>query len=190
MAFFVVCLFALGLSFFFGLMAGLSGRPGPSAAAMETPTPASEAASGEGAPGSVAATSETPLTAENSRESATPAGEPTAPAILQAFADRAAEPTPQVSAKRASPGLAPAPPGSGVWIQVASLAARGEADALVVRLSRHGYRAQTEAAQSPKGRVFRVRVGPYRSEEEATRAAEKLRRQENIRQTWVVRAGR
>ena len=49
--------------------------------------------------------------------------------------------------------------------------------------------AQVVAASGPRGRVFRVRVGPFRSEEEAGRTAERLRRQEQITQTWIVREG-
>jgi DedD protein len=187
MAFFVVCLFALGLSFFFGLMTGLSAHPkppsGPSADA--SPAPPAESPAGDGA-GSQHATS-----APASREegSADPTLAPTAPAVLQAFEDRGAEePTPAPTAAASKIAAAPAA-GAGLWIQVASLTAKGEADALVSRLSRHGYRAQIAAASGPRGKVFRVRVGPYGTEDEARRASEKLRRVEKIGETWIVREG-
>jgi DedD protein len=190
--FFVVCLFVLGLSFFFGLMAGLSGREGESAAGPVIATPAPAAAgqmpASEATPGVPAAASRTRLASEGAGEPGAPAAAPTAPALVQAFEDRAAEePTPAPTAAR-RPMSAPAP-ASGVWIQVASLASRGEAEALAGRLSRGGYHAQIAPAQTAKGRVFRVRVGPYRTEEEANWAAERLRRQEKIRQMWVVREG-
>ena len=188
MTFFVVCLVALGLSFFFGLMTGLSGRaPGPprAAEAATAPTPAPErSAERDGAP-AAASPSRTRLAAEIAPDTSAPAEAPTAPAVLQAFEDRGpSEPTP-------APGKrAPAAPGPGtsvLWIQVASLASRGEAESLAGRLSRRGHRAQIAEAQTPRGRVFRVRVGPFRSEPEAARAAEKLRQAEKISQTWIVR---
>jgi cell division septation protein DedD len=177
MVFFAVCLVALGLSFFFGLMTGLSGRAAESASvpAAAAPAPASADADSAGAPsaGSV------------------PTESPTPPSVLQAFEDRVSEPTAlPASSKRPVAAQTASPPASGLWIQVASLASRREADSLAARLSGHGYRAQVGVAESPKGRVFRVRVGPYRSEDEAARAAEKLRRQERIHETWVVRDGR
>jgi len=189
MAFFVVCLVALGVSFFFGLMAGLSGRAGAAVRAAggseSQPTPVgvmpdASTSPAEPRPGSASGSA-----------AGGPGEEPTPPAVLQAFEDHAAEPTsPPAATKRPAPApVAAAPAASGVWIQVASVASRAEADAMAGRISHRGYRAQVVAAQSPKGKVFRVRVGPYRSEQEAALAAEKLRTQEKIRQTWIVREG-
>jgi cell division septation protein DedD len=204
MVFFVVCLLALGLSYFFGLMTGLSDRPAP-AAVRTPPTPAPS-------PGRVAAggppTPEGPFDAPEAGSRTRLAGEPTPgeatpPRVLKTFEDGGAEeptnpPAPAPSPARvstraaAAAGPAPsAPTAGGLWVQVASLASPGEADALVRRLRRRGFHAQTFPAEaSAKGRVFRVRVGPYRTEEDAARAADRLRRQERIRQTWVVREGR
>ena len=185
MAFFAVCLAALGLAFFLGLMTGLSGRPAESPAAGPAPEAAlpvptvvaSSAADGAGAPA--------PAQAE-----ALPIESTTPPAVLQAFEDRGSEPTaPPPTAKRPASVATPAPAPSGLWIQVASVADRREADALAARLSRGGYHVQVAAAEGAKGRVFRVRVGPYRSEDEAARASAKLRGQERIRETWIVRDG-
>lgn len=195
MAFFVLCLLALGLSFFFGLMAGLTGRSAPAAAMSPTPAPASVSSAASApapteTPEGSEAPSETRIAGET--ENRPPLNAPTAPAVLRAFEDRGAEePTPAPAPKRAA-AMAPAPsaaPG-GTWIQVASLASRSEAEALAGRLTRHGFKAQAVAAQGPKGPVFRVRVGPYRSETDASRAAERLRHQEKIAQTWIVTEGR
>lgn len=192
MAFFVLCLLALGASFFFGLMAGLTGRSSPAAAsaALATPVPVSAAPSPSETPEASDTPSETRIAGEP--ENRPPANAPTAPAVLQAFEDRGAdEPAPVPTAKHASAPAAPtAGPASGTWIQVASLGSRSEAEALAGRLTRHGFKAQAAPAQGPKGTVFRVRVGPYRSEPEASRAAERLRRQEKISQTWIVTEGR
>ncbi len=184
MLFFIASLFALGLSFFFGLMTGLSGRPEAPAAA-EGPVTSRDAV----APPPDARPAEGPRGGEGLGASSTtgqaevPGPETAAPATLQAFEDRIpADPTPSPSTPlRMSP--------DGVWVQVASLTSRPEADALAGRLARRGYHAQIAVASGPKGRVFRVRVGPYRSEEEAGRMAERLRRQERIPQTWIVREG-
>ena len=77
------------------------------------------------------------------------------------------------------------------WVQVASLSSRDEAGALSSRLARRGFRAQILTAAGPKGKgkVYRVRVGPYRSEDDANRAATKLTKQENVRSPWVVPDG-
>jgi cell division septation protein DedD len=182
MAFFVFCLLALGLSFFFGLMTGLSEKtPAAAAAGSEalapgSPTPPAVPEAGVGAD----------RLAANAAEKGEDAGPvPTPPATLQTFEDRIpAEPTP-------SPAPPPPKPLSaeGVWIQVASLTSRPEADALAAKLSARGYHAQVATAPGPKGRVFRVRVGPYRSEEEAGKTAQRLRQKDGISQTWIVREG-
>jgi cell division septation protein DedD len=124
--------------------------------------------------------------------------EPTAPSTIQPFEDGSADELSPVAA--ASGGKAPAPPpaeksGSregAFWVQAASLTSRDEAGALSSRLSKHGFRSQVLTAAGPggKGRVYRVRVGPYRSEAEATKAAEKLSLQEKIKGPWVVPEGK
>ena len=56
-------------------------------------------------------------------------------------------------------------------------------------LSGRGYRAVVSSSHGPKGPVlYRVRVGPYASREEASRAAEGLERKEKAR-TWIVPPG-
>ena len=64
-------------------------------------------------------------------------------------------------------------------------------DILRDRLTRRGFRSQVLTASGPKGKgkVYRVRVGPYRSEDDAERAATKLARQENVKSPWVVPDG-
>ena len=76
-------------------------------------------------------------------------------------------------------------------MQVASLSSRDEAGSLSSRLTRHGFRSQVLTATGPrgKGKVYRVRVGPYRSEDDAARAATRLSRQENVKSPWVVPDG-
>ena len=55
--------------------------------------------------------------------------------------------------------------------------------------TRRGFHAVVLAGSGPKGRIYRVRVGPYGSEEEASHAVTKLR-QEKIREPWIVPDGK
>ncbi len=208
---FVGLLLALGVAFFLGLMAGASGRraapveaapeqvaaPGPvekpTAAAetvplVETGVPTSAGSRTELAPGNV-----TPVPAE-----------PTTPATLQTFEDGAPEdggtaaqavptrvPVAPSAAKAPAPKVrGPAPASGRIWVQAASLQSHDEANALTARLSRHGYHAVMLTASGPRGKVYRVRVGPYRTEDEAARAVAQLARQEKIREPWVVPEGK
>ena len=192
---FVGLLLALGLAFFFGLMTGLAGRgretgnaPSESAEARAAePTPAGDAAAAPAR--GQAADRETPV--------AVASAEPTAPPTLQTFEDGGAEeimPPVPVTAKPigaapppkpASAAKSPAPAGR-VWVQVASVSNRAEADALSARLGKRGYHTVVVA---DKGRL-RVRVGPYRTTEDARGAAEALRKQEKIKNPWVVFEGK
>ena len=137
---------------------------------------------------------------------ATPiSAEPTPPATLQTFQDGSSDQAEGESSPiaEASGGSGPAgnvakPPAAGApaaggkfWVQVASLSSREEAGTLSTRLTRHGFRSQILTATGPKGKgkVYRVRVGPYRSEDDAERAATKLARQESVKSPWVVPDG-
>ncbi len=137
-----------------------------------------------------------------------PPSDPTPPATLQAFQDGSsdaaaaegggeAESSPIASASGGSGPVAPRPAAgpstaSGkYWVQVASLSSREEAGSLSTRLSRHGFRSQVLTASGPrgKGKVYRVRVGPFRSEDDAEKAASRLSRQEKVKSPWVVADG-
>ena len=207
-------LLALCVAFFLGLMAGASGRsaaPTEEAAAppaAEKPTPVSEAVPlvETGVPTSAgSAGSRTELAASN----ATPIpAEPTTPATLQTFEDGASEdaaaPAPSGGAARAVPAPSaaakapaaapkvrgPAPASGRIWVQAASLQSREEANALSARLSKHGYHVAVLTASGAKGKVYRVRVGPYRTDDEAARAVARLAKQEKIREPWVVPEGK
>ena len=207
-------LVALGLAFFFGLMAGYAGRdraepsaPGGAGAAGRARSTSSEApppvetgvAPGDAARSEIAAAN-TPAPAE-----------PTPPATLHPFEDAAEEDTaaapgaaasrttiagapaetvpPKAAKPAAAPRAAAAAGADRVWVQAASLSSREEANALGARLSRHGFHAVVLPGTGPKGKLYRVRVGPYRSEEEASHAVTKLR-QEKIREPWIVPDGK
>ena len=199
---FAALLVALGLAYFFGLMTGLSGRaaavapeatPPIGEAALEPPpieTVVPKAPAPYGSRTEIAGALEPPVPVT---------AEPAAPSVLQPFEDASAEEASKLA--EASPGKAPAPASAGgaaerasggYWVQVASLSSREEAGSLSGRLSRKGYPAQLQAAPGPngKGKVYRVRLGPYRSEGEAARVADRLTRQERIKGPWVVPEGK
>ena len=126
-----------------------------------------------------------------------PPAEPTPPTTLQTFQDGTADEASPVAAASggsgpvAKPAPEPASTPGKYWVQVASLSSREEAGSLSTRLTRHGFRSQVLTASGPKGKgkVYRVRVGPYRSEDDAARAATKLSHQENVKSPWVVPDG-
>jgi cell division septation protein DedD len=197
-------LVALAGAFFLGLMTGLPARDARGEAPAEearaaAPAPASAAASSDALPPIETAVPTAAVASNALRAAATPPpAEPTAPPTLQPFDDGASEEaaSPLVDA---SPGKSPpshaaaAHPGAGrYWVQVASLTSRQEASALSGRLSKRGYRSQVLSADAPKGkgRVYRVRVGPYPSEDEAGKAAGRLNKQERIASPWVVPEGK
>jgi DedD protein len=191
---FVGFLLALGLAYFFGLMTGLSGRPPETGAVAEAspPVPASGAASIP--PAAPATPRESRGEARKARSEEAPRAAstaPTAPAELQLF-DDAGEPTPdpsrRVLATAATPAPALASAGGEFWVQVLSVSSEREAKARSARLAAHHYRAAVVPASTGRGKVYRVRVGPYRSREEADRAAALLRSRENV-EPWIVPAG-
>lgn len=113
-----------------------------------------------------------------------------APATAAGTAAKAAPPGRPASAPAAaSSASSHAAPGR-VWIQAASLSSADEAHALGARLSKHGFHAVVQTGAGPKGKVYRVRVGPYRTEEEASKAVSRLSRQEKIREPWIVPEGK
>jgi cell division septation protein DedD len=210
---FLGLLLSLGLAFFFGLVAGLSGRgegPGPvptgdgaeagQIAAVEAGEDAGEALPPIETAVPTASVPSGPLGSRTELAGggivATPLPvEPTPPETLQTFADGTADDLPPAAAASGGSGPGPAKPAAEApgkfWVQVASLSSREEAGTLSTRLTRHGFRSQVLTAAGPrgKGKVYRVRVGPYRSEDDAERAASKLARQENVKAPWVVPDG-
>lgn len=181
MALFVGLLVALSVAYFLGVMTGLAGREPEGARASvssaavseELPGVASETASGE------------PPRAARAAKSA--ASEATVPAKLQLFEDRAEEDVTRAPAVRtATPAHVSA---AAFWVQVVSVRSEREARAESHRLSSRGYHATVETVHGPKGSLYRVRVGPYRTREDASRVADRLSRQEKVK-AWIAPAGK
>ena len=183
---FVVILAALTGAYFLGVATGLAGRP-PAESAAPVATAAAPTAPASGGPASSA-----PPAAAAEQERTTPpsaaAREPGKTEALQFFEDRSAEPTPGAGALSAQ-APAPAKAAGGFWVQVLSTTSEREAKSRRGFLSGHGYRAVVSSTHGATGPIhYRVRVGPYASREEASRASEGLERKEKAR-TWIVPPG-
>jgi cell division septation protein DedD len=191
LALFIGLLAILGLSYFFGLMTGLSGNePPPAGAAAET---AGVAAAEETppAPGAEAArTGETgdqlafpaPVTAVASAGGPAPP-----PAKVHVFEDgEAGAPPPPRAAVAATPR--PRSAAGGFRVQVLSVSSRADAEGEAARLTRSGLPASVEPGTGPRGTVYRVRVGPFSTRQEAEEASRRLSSQ-GRRDTWIVPPG-
>jgi cell division septation protein DedD len=174
LALFFALLLALTVAYFFGVMTGLAGRRQEGARASVPSPTAVQALPGGGGQ-------------ETSGVASMAAAEPTPPGKIQLFEDRSGEEVTPPGARRAA---TPArPPTAPFWVQVASVRSEREARAESRRLSSRGYHATVEAVSGPKGNLYRVRVGPYRTREEASRAAERVSRHEKVK-AWIVPAGK
>jgi cell division septation protein DedD len=206
---FIGVLAGLGLAFFFGLMTGLGGRePAPATvAAARTPaptpgpTPTVEAiefpkavrgvapARGSSRPG----TTILPTPPGSSPTSPGPAPSPgiqlfdDAPAVER---PTAAPAPPQPARAKPSPAPSTASASSAAfWVQALSASSEKEADARRDRLVAHGFPSAVVPGPGPHGRVYRVRVGPFRTRDEAQRAATRLKTREKL-EPWIVPPGK
>ncbi len=187
---FVGLLAALALAYFFGLMTGLSGRETREAAAPPSATPPA-----------VERVAAAPRTGEHVVFPAPVTAAPiekapaVAPAKVQVFEDgetaapsrRAAPPATSAtrSPARESAAKAETSGAGGFRVQIVSVSSRSEADAEAARLSRRGFSARVEPGTGSKGTIYRVRVGPFASREEAERASQRLAA-EGRRGAWIV----
>jgi len=117
------------------------------------------------------------------------APKPAEPVPAPAAAPPAAKPAPAVApppaAAPATTAAASAPVRNGYAVQVAAVKERGEADPIVKRLSGKGYDVYVEA---PKGsqKMFRVRIGSFKTRREAQVLATRLQKEEKLK-PWVTR---
>jgi DedD protein len=126
---------------------------------------------------------------------ATPAPAATPPPELHMFEDEGGAPPPaKPSPAQAHPAKPAAPAAAAAsnafWVQVLSASSSKEAAARRERLSQHGFPSAVVPGEGPGGsRVYRVRVGPYKTREDADRAAMKLKSREKL-EPWVVPPGK
>jgi cell division septation protein DedD len=195
MVLFIGLLLALGAAYFLGLLTGMAGREqarSATEAAALTPSPTE--------PARIAASAPPPTAIHPPASSPIPpfpkpvlGKEPTGKPTIQFFEDGSeSEPTASRQAAR-SPAPRTASPAAAetgdFWVQVTSVSLEREAKARRDKLVHRGYHARVEAVEGPKGSVYRVRVGPYRSRVDAERASERLTREEKVK-TWIVPAGK
>jgi DedD protein len=188
-------LVALAVAYLLGVATGLAGRepaeksaaaptpvPSPAAVAALRKTPAERASSG--AP---AAATKVPARASPAPVTAA-AREPAPVPTLQFFEEepeKAAQATPGPGGKAAASEKA----SGSFWVQVVSTSSQREAESRRALLVKHGHHATVSQARGAKGGdLYRVRVGPYASREEASRASEELVRKEKVK-TWIVPPG-
>lgn len=193
---FVGLLAVLGLSYFFGLMTGLSGNEAPAgiagappaaenaSAESEPPSPTSPPASQAAGGGEENLTFPVPVTAVRSAGGPRPGPATTIHTFEDGEASASASTPPPARAATAKP----APASGGFRIQVLSVSSRADADAEAARLTRGGLPARVEPGNGPRGTVYRVRVGPYATREEAEQAGRRLSTQ-GRRDTWIVPPG-
>jgi cell division septation protein DedD len=182
---FVVVLAALTGAYFLGLVTGLAGRQPAGSAAVSASAAVPTAPAAEKVSPPVTAP---PAAQEQTPPPAVAAREPGKTEGLQFFEDRSAETTP-VSPAPSRQALAPAKAAGGFWVQTLSTKSEREAKSRRAVLSGHGYRAIVESARGAGGPIlYRVRVGPFASREEASKAAQTLERKEKAK-TWIVPPG-
>ncbi len=101
---------------------------------------------------------------------------------------RSSRPETTIAAPVAAAGNRPASAGA-FWVQALSAPSEKEARGRRDRLASHGFPSVVSPGAGPKGRVYRVRVGPYATREEAEKAAARLTTREKL-QPWVVPPGK
>ena len=216
---FVALLGALAVAYVLGLLTGLAGRDAAPAGASAASTPAAAptaAAASEsleiprpqrGIPPGRLGARPAPSAVHVAEAGRTPAA--AAPAStpspgLQLFDDEGGPPavTPRGAAgpanrPRGDKGLgtgkvAPAAPASvsGFWVQALSASSEREARHTRERLVRDGFATAIVPGWGPTGeKLYRVRVGPFGSREEAERAAVRLKAKEKLK-PWIVPPGK
>lgn len=183
---FVGLLVALGLAYFFGLKTGLAGPAAEETIAEAGTVPGGDAPSTEA--GEPAGTTGEHLVFPAPVTGVAPHVTPpltAVPAVIRPFEDGegSAPAPPPVTVATARP-----PASGGFRVQVVSVTSRADADALARRLTGQGFPARVEPGKSGAGAVYRVRVGPFATREQAAEAASRLAA-EGRRDTWIVPPG-
>lgn len=204
LAVFVAIVVSLVLAYFLGLMTGLAGGDSrPAAAVPQGPTPVEALAAAPEAPFPapvLGVAGRTPVSrgaVPTAVRVETPAAAPT-PSV-QLFEDRASsEPTrlPAPAVRAPAPGRptpvrpsARAPEPAKFWVQVDSLSSKDQAQARRRNMAAAGFAAVVVPGVGAKGTLYRVRVGPYLTREDADRAKETLARKAKVANPWVVPPG-
>ena len=203
--FFAVALAALAGAYFLGVATGYSGRPGSpenERVAAASPSPTAVASQAEQKPAKRPEPSPKPAPTAAGASPAESRPAPTAPGAIAAREPNAAgeiqffedkdreEPTPAPASKKAVTAATPTTAaGGGYWVQVLSTTSEPEAARRRLALASKGYRAAVSPVHGARGpTLYRVRIGPYKSREEASKASDVLVKKEKVR-TWIVSPG-
>jgi DedD protein len=188
-------LVALAVAYLLGVATGLAGRePAETSAAAAIPVPSRTAVAALRETLAKRAASVVPTAVASTAARASPtvvaaaAREPTAAPTLQFFEEGPEEP----SAATREPGkkaAASEKASGGFWVQVLSTTSRREADSRRALLAKRGQHATVSTTRGEKGDVYRVRVGPFATREEASRASEQLAPGEKVK-PWIVPPGK
>ncbi|MEP6801682.1 MAG: SPOR domain-containing protein [Acidobacteriota bacterium] len=212
---FVGLLGALAAAYALGLMTGLAGHDGPETPvaaatpgteistktapsavtpeALEIPRAVRGVAPSRAAQRGVTSTSGAPVPT-----SSPIAAGPTPSPGLQLFDDGPDRtPAPGSAAARRVRTPKPSSETSGVraaaagsfWVQALSAPSEKEARLRRDRLAAHGFPAAVSSGSGPKGKVYRVRVGPFKTRDEAEKSAARLMTREKL-QPWIVPPGK
>jgi DedD protein len=133
--------------------------------------PAPPAKAGEAAPGTAG-----PELADSPPKAAASAAQAAPASPAAADAPPPQEP-PEAAAAMAAAAKAPAAkaPADRFAVQVVALSSAADAEELMVRLIKDGFTAYVEPARTSIGTLHRVRVGPFKTREQAQRAADRLK---------------
>ncbi|MCA1582836.1 MAG: SPOR domain-containing protein [Acidobacteria bacterium] len=101
---------------------------------------------------------------------------------------RSSRPETTIAGPPAAAGNRPAGAGA-FWVQALSAPSEKEARGRRDRLASHGFPSVVSPGEGPKGKVYRVRVGPYATKEEAEKTAARLKTREKL-QPWIVPPGK
>jgi DedD protein len=170
--------------------------PSKSDAGATVPAPGAAATSAPGTAGSGGAAASAPASATDAGKgasapsgSATPRSDAAAPHADTAAPHAAAAPPPSPVPTPAKAAAAPAKPApdaavkaapakaGGYVVQLAAFSDDKGANALANRLRKSGHPAFTEPVTTSRGTLWRVRVGPYATRDEANTARDKLKRE-------------
>jgi cell division protein FtsN len=158
-----------------GTAAATSSAPAPPLAPQEAPVFEDR----EAGVGAEQAPSRTEIAGETSRTPAAPSPKapPKTPPRRAAAEKEETSPAAAAAAKTAS----------GYYVQILSTTSKSEATRWKERLSAKKYRPALSAVDSSKGKMYRVRLGPYADKEQAKKLAAKISA-EFHREAWVARA--
>jgi cell division septation protein DedD len=172
-------------------------KPAPAAAASAPLTPAPPAAAPVNTPPPAPAAVKKPEPTKADVAAAKPVPPP--PAATPAPAPAAAAPTAAIAATREpaapkpaaeAPAASAAPAsakGGVIAVQVGAYRERVEADALAKKLTGKGYAVYIVSPDANAANpMFRVRVGNYTSQDEASRVKRRLEQEEKLK-PWIIR---